>query len=821
MNAFWQDLRYGVRMLLKNPGFALIAIVTLALGIGANTAIFSVINGVLLRPLPYEKSDRLVQMNERSRQMDGMSISWPNYQDWRAQNHVFEAIAVFNRGSYNLTGTGEPEQLRAGQVTANLFSVLRTKPMLGRVFTEEEDKPGGTPVVLLSYGVWQRRFGGNADIVNRTISLNDKSYTVIGIMPAGFKFPSRVELWVPVGQLSTQPGWQERGNHPGLYGVARFKDGVTLEQARADMDNIAAGLEQQYRRSNDGNRVRIMPLLENYVGDVRGRLWTLLGAVGFVLLIACANVANLTLARATMRQKEMAVRAALGAGRWRIVRQLLTENVLLAVLGGGGGLLLAVWGIDLILKVNPDGIPRAQEIGLDSRVLLFTLLVSVLTGIVFGLIPAMQSSKVDLHETLKDTGRGNSGRRQWLRSSLVVTEIAAALMLLVGAGLLIRSFYRLHQVNPGFSYDSLLSANIALPEGKYKEQQQRDFYVRLLDNLRALPGVQSAAVASGLPLGNNGWQTSFTVEGRPTPPPSETPMVEACLVSPDYFKTMGIPLKAGRAFTAQDNRQHLAGRDLSGYSEEQRRGIGLNVIVIDEEFAHKYWPNEDPIGKRIRGGTEEKAPVMTVVGVVGRVRMEELKSNTGFAQGYFAFEQMPFAGMTLVVKSTLDPNTLIASVRQQVLALDPNQPIYNVRTMEQIRDESISTEKFNLVLWSLFASVALALALVGVYGVMSYAVTQRTHEIGIRVALGAQTKDVLGLVIGQGMKLALIGVSSGLLGAWLLTRLMANWLFGVSATDPLTFAGIALLLMIVALLACYLPARRAAKVDPMVALRVE
>ncbi len=821
MQTLWQDLRYGARMLLKSPGFTLIAIITLALGIGANTAIFSVINGVLLRPLPYDQSDRLVLMNERSRQMDGMSISWPNYQDWRAQNKSFDGMAVFNRGSYNLTGNGEPEQLRAGQVTANLFGVLRVKPMQGRVFTEEEDKQGGPPVVLLSYGVWQRRFDGDASIVNRTISLNDKSYTVIGIMPADFKFPSRVEIWVPVGQLSGEPGWKQRGNHPGLYSVARLKDGVTLDQARAEMDNIAARLEQQYRDSNEGNRVRIIPLLENYVGDVRARLWTLLGAVGFVLLIACANVANLTLARATMRQKEMAVRAALGAGRWRIVRQLLTENVMLAMLGGGGGLLLAVWGIDLILKINPDGIPRAQEVGLDSRVLLFTLLVSILTGVVFGLIPALQTSKVDLHETLKEAGRGNSGRRQWLRSSLVVTEIAAALMLLVGAGLLIRSFYRLHQVNPGFSYDRLLSLNIALPEQKYKQQQQRDFYERLLENLRAVPGVQSAAIASGLPLGNNGWQTSFTVEGRPIPPPSDTPTVEACLISPDYFKTMGIPLKSGRAFNEQDNRQHLVGRDLSEYTEEQRRSIGLNAIVIDEDFAKKYWPNEDPVGKRIRGGTEARAPIMTVVGVVGRVRMEDLKSASGFVQGYFAYEQLPLNGMTLVVKSTLDPNALIASVRQQVLALDPNQPIYNIRTMEQIRDESISTEKLNLVLWSLFASVALALALVGVYGVMSYAVTQRTHEIGIRVALGAQTGDVLRLVIGQGMKLALIGVSSGLVGAFLLTRLMANWLFGVSATDPMTFAGIALLLIVVALVACYIPARRATKVDPMVALRYE
>ncbi len=820
MQTLWQDLRYGARMLLKQPSFTLIAVLTLALGIGANTAIFSVINGVLLRPLPYEQSDRLVLVNERSRQMDGMSISWPNYTDWRAQQRVFDGIAVYNRGNYNLTGTGEPEQLRAGQVTANLFSVLRVKPLVGRVFTADEDKPGGAPVVVLSYGLWQRRFGGDAGLVNRTLSLNDKSYTVIGVMPEGFKFPSRVEMWVPVGQLAGEAAWQQRGNHPGLYGVARLKDGVTIEQARTGMDNIAAGLETRYRDSNDGNRVRIIALLENYVGDVRQRLWVLLGAVGFVLLIACANVANLTLARATLRQKELAVRAALGAGRWRIARQLLTESVLLAVLGGGGGLLLAQWGVELILKVSPDGIPRAAEINLDSRVLGFTLLVAILTGVIFGLIPAWQASKVGLHEALKEAGRGNSGR-QWLRGSLVVTEIAAALMLLVGAGLLIRSFYRLHQVNPGFSYDRLLSVNIALPERKYNEQQQRDFYVHLLDNLRATPGVESAAVASGLPLGNNGWQNSFVVEGRPAPPVSETPLVELCLISPDYFKTLGIPLKAGRYFNAQDNKQHLAGRDLSGYRADERRPLGLNVIIIDEELARKHWPNEDPVGKRLRLGPDTRLPWLTVVGVVGRVRMEELKSGAGFVQGYVAYEQTPFGNMTLVVKSALDPTTLIATVRRQVLALDPNQPIYGIRTMEQIRDESIVTEKLNLTLWSLFAALALALALVGVYGVMSYAVTQRTHELGIRVALGAQSSDVLRLVIGQGMRLALLGVVCGLGGAWLLTRLMKNWLFGVSATDPLTFGVIAVLLALVALLACWIPARRATKVDPMVALRCE
>jgi putative ABC transport system permease protein len=822
MQGLLKDLRYGLRTLLKEPTFALIAVVTLALGIGANTAIFSVIDAVLLRPLPYAESDRLVLVNERSPQMDGMSISWPNYVDWRAQNQVFEKIAVFNRGNYNLTGNGEPERILTAQTTADLFATLRVNAALGRVYTEEEDKPGATPVVVLSHGLWQRRFGGDPSVVNRTIQLNDRAYTVIGVMPQGFQFPSRVEMWTPAGPLSAQPNWQQRGNHPGLYGVARLKPGVTIEQARADMDNIAAGLEKLYPNSNQGNRVRMMPLLENYVRDVRRALWFMFGAVGMVLLIACANVANLLLARAATRQKEMAVRTALGAGRWRIARQLLTESVLLALIGGGVGLSLAPWGVKLILYISPDAIPRAQEIGVDVRVLAFTIAVSVLTGVIFGLVPAWQSGKVDVHETLKEAGRGNTGSRQWLRGGLVVTEIASALFLLVCAGLLIRSFYRLQQVNPGFSYDRLLSFTITLPQRKYNTQQQSDFYQQLIEKTRALPGVESVAVASGLPLGNNGWQTSFTVEGQPAPPPGQTPLMEACVVSSDYFKAMGIPLKAGRYFTDQDNRQHLASRDLSGLSEEERQIAGLNSIVIDEEFARRHWPNEDAVGKRLRLGTDPKMPTLTVVGVVGRVKIEDsLRSESRYVQGYFPFLQLPFGGMTVVVKHRLEPEQMTAAVRQQVLSLDPNQPVYNIRTMDQIHDESVASEKLNLTLLGLFASVALALAMVGIYGVISYSVTQRTHEIGIRVALGARGRDVLGLVIGQGMKLALVGVAGGVLISLALTRLMETLLFNVKATDPLTFAAIALLLTLVALLACYLPARRAAKVDPMIALRHE
>src|SRR6266850_7125901 len=529
------------------------------------------------------------------------------------QNHVFEKIGVYNRNSYNLTGYGDAERILTAQMSADLFSALRVNAAIGRVFTNEEDKPGGTPVVVLSYALWQRRFGGQWNILNQTLTFNAKSYTVIGVMPQGFQYPSRVEMWVPVGQLSGDSNWQQRGNHPGLYGVARLNPGVTPEQAQAEMTNIAANLETQYPDSNAGNGVKIQPLLEVFVSDVRRTLWVLFAAVGFVLLIACANIANLLLARASARQKEMAIRAAMGAGRWRIARQLLTESVLLAVVGGTLGLLVARWGIELILYISPNAIPRSREIGLDWRVLAFTIGVALLTGILFGLVPAVQAGVVDVHETLKETARGVT-RRHWLRSSLVVVEVATTLVLLIGAGLMIRSFYRLQKVNPGFSYEHLTSFSVSLPEKKYKTAEQRDqFYGRLLENLGSLPGVEATAAASGLPLGNNGWQTGFVVDGRPRPPRDQTPLMEACLVTPDYFRAMGIPLKRGRYFNDHDDRSSLAGKDLSKLNEFEREMAGLNAIVIDEEFARRYWPNEDPIGKRIAMGSEKNPRFLTVL----------------------------------------------------------------------------------------------------------------------------------------------------------------------------------------------------------------
>ena len=820
-STLWQDVRYGARMLLKNPGVTVIVIIALALGIGANTAIFSVVNAVLIRPLPYQESERLIFLNEKSPVLDEMSISYPNFLDWRAHNQTFEKMGVYNRASYNLTGAGEAERIVTGQVSADLFSVLRVNALHGRVFTNDEDKPGGTPVVVLSYGLWQRRFGGQTNILGQAITLNGKSYTVIGVMPESYLYPSRVEMWVPVGQLSDQPSWQSRGNHPGLYGVARLKPGVTFEQADADMNNLATNLEKQYPNTNAGNRVRMRPLMEIFVVDVRRTLWIIFAVVGAVLLIACANIANLLMARATARRKEMAIRTAVGASRWRIARQLLTESILVSMIGGAIGLFLAYWGVRLILYISPTAIPRSREIGLDWNVLIFTIGVAFVTGILFGLIPAIQAGEVDVNETLKESGRGTSGRH-WLRSSLVVAEVATTLVVLIFAGLMIRSFYKLQQVNPGFSDEHLTSFSISLPPKKYETLDQRgSFYTRLLENIRALPGVESAAAASGLPLGNNGWQTGFTIEGQPVPPRDQTPLMEACLVTPDYFKAMNIPVLRGRVFTDRDDRSHLAGRDLSKLNENAREIAGVNSIVIDEEFARRYWPNEDPVGKRVRLGGSDDAPKLEVLGVVGRVKMESLNQDSGRVQGYFAFNQSPSGGMTVLIKGASDPNQLIASVRNAVKEIDPDQPIYNPRTMDEIRAESVEGERLTLTLLSLFAGIALVLAIVGIYGVMSYSVTQRTHEIGIRMAIGARPLDVFKMILGHGMKLALIGIGFGLALAFGVTRFMATLLFGVEPTDATTFGGITAILIAVALLACYLPGRRATKVEPTISLRYE
>jgi len=805
-----QDLRFGLRMLLKSKGFTAVAVLTLALGIGANAAIFSVVNAVLLRPLPYPESDRLVSLTELSPQSERNFITYPNLLDWRAQNHVFEQIAVFRQMNFTLTGNGEPERVIGGQVSAELFPALRVGAALGRTFLTEEDKPGGNPVALLSHSLWRRRFGADPNLIGQSVMLNGMSCQVAGVMPADFQFPNRVELWTPLGQTLSDPDWMHRGNGQGIYGVARLKPGVTLAQAKAEMETIALRLEQQYPATNQGRRVSVVPLLEETVGEIRRALMVLLGAVGFVLLIACANIANLLLARAATRQKEMAIRLALGAGRWRLLRQLLVESVLLALLGGGLGLWLASRGVALIVATNPTGpnaIPRAQEIGLDWQVVIFTAAISILTGLLFGIAPAWQASRPALNESLKDSNRGATsgpGRRRF-RGALVSAEVALSLVLLIGAGLMFRSFYHLQRVDPGFQADHLLTLRLALPQSKYSTNQQIvNFYQQLFERLKALPGVQSVGVATWMPFVGGGAISSLIFEGQPEPKPGEAPLADISFVTPDYFRLMGMTLQRGRAFTEQDNQN------------------APPVIIIDESSAQRHWPNADPIGKRIRiGHLNPNAPWLTVVGVVKRVKMYRLERESNRAQVYRPFLDSPWPTTTIGVRSAVDPTSLTAAVRQQVLALDRDLPVFNVRTMEQAMANSVASNRLNTLLLGIFAAVAFILAAVGIYGVMSYSVAQRAHEIGIRMALGARSLDVLKLVVGQGMALTLIGTGLGLAEAFALTRFMKTLLFGVSATDPWTFAAVALLLSGVALLACYLPARRATKVDPLATLRHE
>jgi putative ABC transport system permease protein len=797
----WQDLRYGARMLVKNQGFTLIAVLTLALGIGANTVIFSVVDAVLLRPLPYPNSDQLVMLwqgGRSSNELGRLPVSPPELMDYREQNQAFQRLAAYTMADVNLSGTGEPERLRATVVSSDWFAALGIQPMTGRVFLDNEHIPGQNNSVVLSYGLWQRRFGGDPNLLGQTLVLNGRAHTVAGIMPAGFRFPAEAELWLPLALRPEQLSPRQRDRHY-LNVIARRKDGVSLEQAQAEVRAIAS-------RFPGGTNARLVPLQEQLVGKVKTALLMLLVAVGFVLLIGCANVGNLLLAQAASRRTEMAIRLALGAGRSRLLRQLLTESLSLGVLGAGLGLLLASWGIDLLRTLSQDVIPRVKEIGLDSRVLGFTLGLSVLTSLLFGLAPALRASRPDLNESLKAAkGSGGSLGRHRLRSLLVVSQMALALILLVGAGLLIRSFYRLTQVNPGFEPAQVLTADIALPFARYDTNEKRvAFYQQLVPRLEALPGVQSAGVVSDLPLSGMNADRSFTHDGiAPERMRRSPPSADYRHCSPNYFRAIRIPLVRGRYFTEQD-------------------ALGTQrVAIINETLARRIWPNEDAVGKRITffapQGLEDWR---VIVGVVGDVRHHGLSSETK-PEIYVPQYQTPVATMTMVLRTTGDPQTVIAALREAVRSLDQDQPLFNIRSLEQLRSGSVASQRFSMLLLGLFAAVALLLAALGIYGVISYAVTQRTREIGVRIALGAQVKDVLKLVVKQGMTLALIGVLIGLGGALALTQLMKTLLFGVSATDPLTFAVVAMLLIAVALLAALVPARRATKVDPMVALRYE
>ncbi len=810
MQTLLQDLRYGARMLRKQPGFTSIAIITLALGIGANTAIFSVVNAVLLRALPVAEPDRLVMVYEANRGSDRGSVAPGNYLTWKAQQSVFEEIGAFHPQNFTLAGNDGAEMLEGVRVTANLFGLLRAVPSLGRAFTSEEDRPGRERVVILSHGLWQRRFGGAQDIVGQSVTLDDKPCAIVGVMPKDFGFPTdSIDLWMPAG-LDAERGLDGMTGRI-LQVMARLKSQRAIEQARAEMSVITQRMAQENPGFNADLGANIVPLREVVVSGWHRILLVLFGVVACVLLIACANVANLLLARAAIRTRETAIRVAVGASRLRIVRLLLLESLLLAGAGGLVGLLIAWWGVDALVALSPSDLLRASGVGVDANVVWFTFALTLLTGLLFGLAPALKSSKPDLNESLKKGSRG-ARAGAGLRSALVVLEIALSLLLLAGAGLLVRSFLRLQSVDPGFDPHNVLTLRLSLPEARYPEAHQViSFYQQLTERLGRIPGVESVAATHALPLGGQGGVRPFIVEGRPRQEPGRPPDVQYRMVGPGYFRSMKIALIRGRDFTKQDE------------------GQAAGVVIINQALQRRYFPGEDPVGKRITlGGYENHWG--EIIGVVGDVRHWWAGAEAQ-PEMYWDYSQAWLArsptlsrlrrSLTLALRTGGDPQSLIQDVRREVIALDKALPVSSVRTMDERMGASVAGPRFNTLLLSLFAALALILAVVGLYGVISYTVAECTHEFGIRMALGAQTSDVLRLVIGQGMMLTLAGVGIGLLASFGLTRLMKDMLFGVGPTDPLTFVAIAILLTAAALLACYLPARRATKVDPMVALRCE
>jgi len=809
MGNLLHDLRYGSRMLIRHRAATVIAVVTLALGIGANTAIFGVVNAVLLRPLPYRDSDRLavVSTNEDK---DGAlgNTGYATFVDWRERSRSFERMVVIRSWGGTITGQGEPEVIRGLRVSADYFKLLGVNPALGRDFRAEEDRLDTRFVVVIGHSLWQRRFNSDPQVVGKQLVLSDQPFTIVGVMPPGFtdllaaNFHGGAEVWAPVGYDITQPFACRSCQH--LKAIARLKPDVTLAQARAEMSAIMNVMAREHPKTYATPAIGVARLQDQFTGAIRPALYLLLVAVGLVLLIACANVANLLLARASERAREMAIRAALGAGQWRIVRQLLIESALLSLIGAAAGLLLALWGTDLLTNLSPAKMLQLQPVRTDARALGFTLLVSLLTGLLFGLAPALQAARQDAQLALKESAKSSPGKRQRrLRESFVVAEIVFALALLVGAGLLIRSFVRVLDTKPGFESRNLLTMIIpASSAKKYDDPARvRAFYSEAIKRIEALPGVEAAGVVSNLPFGGNMDMYSFQVEEKPSANPAESHDAERYSVSPDYLRAMGIPLLRGRGFTEQDN----ANAPL--------------VTLINRTAAQRIWPNEDPIGKRIRLGSLE-SPLRTIIGVVGDVNHYDLETAPDL-QAYIPHAQWTDSYMLLVVRATAEPGALTGTVRQVIHALDPDVPLHKITTMRQLVSASAAQRRFTLLLIAVFAAVALLMAAIGLYGVMAYNVTQRAREIGIRVALGAQGADVLRLVVGQGLRLVTLGVALGLIAALALTRLMKKLLFEVSATDPMTFAGVALLLALVALLACWIPARRATRVDPMVALRVE
>ncbi|MGH9377634.1 MAG: ADOP family duplicated permease [Terriglobia bacterium] len=803
-----QDVRYGLRQLRRNPGFTAVAVITLALGIGANTAIFSMVNAILLQPLPYKNPQRLVRLEitePGSASLDPVA-SGPDFEDWQKQNHVFEEMAAGFDANKALTGRSEPLQLSGFEVSPEIFHLLGVAPLMGRTFTQDETQPGHDQVVILSYGLWQRAFGGDKAIVGKTITLGGEVYDVVGVMPRSLKFPdlwwgTKAEFWIPLNL--EHPAWRRSRGDRWLWVLARMKSGVTVAQAQADMTTISRNLQQQYPREDTGANAKVLGLRGQLTKQVKPALLVLFAAVGFLLLIACANIANLLLAKAITRSREIAIRLAVGSGRIRLIRQLLTESVLLFLLGGVAGLLVGWGALRILLYAAPEGyIPGIVHVQLGGWVFAFTFGVAFLTGFFAGIVPAIQSSKPDLQGALKEGGRTAAATHRGSRSILTVAEIALALVMLIGAGLAIKSLVRLMGVQPGFDPHNVLKASLALPQARYKNDQQvAAFYERLLDRLRALPGVESASAADYLPLQGSPSGTVY-IEGQPLPKNMySSPEVAWCHVLPDYFRTMRIPLLRGRDFTLQDGPK------------------SPRVAIVNETMAHLFWPNQNPVGKRFAHDYQKPAWI-TVVGVVGDVKESSL-DEAATPEAYFPEAQSADPWLAVALRTSALPFGEAGPLRHAVRRLDPELPVYSVGTLSQIVSQSSQQQQFVALLLGLFAAAALALALIGIYGVISYSVAQRTHEFGIRLALGAQRRDVLRLVTSEGLALALIGIAAGLVAALALTRLMASLLYGVKPNDPATFVAVPLLLIVVALAACLIPARRAMKIDPMVALRHE
>ena len=818
MNPLFQDLHYGVRMLLKHPGVTAIAVLTLALGIGANTAIFSVVNAVLLNPLPYKEPDRLVSLWENVPTHGRWRASPANFFDWKNQNTVFEDVAAFSASSMTLTGDGEPEQLNGTRVSSGYFAVLGIEPVLGRSFVPEEHERGKGQVVILGHAFWQRRYGGDKGIINKNVTLDGAGYTVVGVMSRGI-YPGwpttsgritfdeqQQHFWTP---MSFTPQWAAVRSSHVLGVLARLKPGISIEQAVTEMNTIGARLEQEHA-ANKGEGIIVSQFMNEVVGNVRPALFTLLGAVGLVLLIACANVAGLLLAQHAGRSKEIAIRAALGAGRARLVRQFFLEGVLLSCFGTAAGVALAALGTKVLLQFVPAGVPRLAQVSLDLRVLGFTMLISLVTCLIFGLIPAWHASKPDLQTALEQSGRtsGPGASRLRFRQVLVVFQVSIAVMLVIGAGLLIKSFWVLQRVDPGFQAEGVLSAGLTLPASKYSEPNQiNNFHKQLLERISSVPGVRTASIAYDHPLQSN-WLDVFEIEGSVVAAESRSQSANFIPVGSDYFDTVGVRLAAGRKFAALDDQDHPG------------------VAIVNESFVKHYFPNENTLGQRIRPGPPgriwqgEKLTSFEIVGIVHDVKLAGLEAPSEPAY-YIPASQAPLEDMTILVRTTTDPLSIVGAVRQAVWSIDPNQPISNVSTLEKVVDDSIAQRRLNMLLMGLFGSLAMLLSAVGIYGLLSNAVTQRTQELGIRMALGAQVSDVLKLVLRQGMMLALAGEAIGLVAAFVLTRLIRGLLFGVTPNDATTFIVVAGVLTTVALLACYLPARRATKVDPIEALRYE